>query len=59
LLYLYPFYNTVSELENLRLDEDFLHNNFKLELYQEYLEKFQNRALTKRAGLLLKVYDLC
>jgi predicted transcriptional regulator of viral defense system len=59
LLYLYPFYNTASELEGLRLDEDFLHKNFKLEFYQEYLEKFQSRALSKRAELLLKVYDLC
>jgi predicted transcriptional regulator of viral defense system len=58
LLYLYPFYNTQQELEELRLDEDFLHQDFNEQLFREYAEKFQSKALNKRAELLLKTYDL-
>jgi predicted transcriptional regulator of viral defense system len=58
LLYLYPFYNTPQELEELRLDEDFLQQDFNVELFNEYACKFQNKALSKRAELLLKTYGL-
>lgn len=34
LLYLYPFYNTMDELEELRLDEDLLHDDLDLNLYK-------------------------
>lgn len=30
LLYLYPEYNTLQQIENLRLDEDFLHDDIQL-----------------------------
>ncbi|MDR2867912.1 MAG: hypothetical protein LBV46_00010 [Bacteroidales bacterium] len=58
LLYLYPFYNTPQELEELRLDEDFLQHDFNMELFNDYAHKFCNKALLKRAELLLKTYDL-
>jgi hypothetical protein len=58
LLYLYPFYNTPQEMEELRLDEDFMQQDFKTELFREYTDRFQSKALEKRAKLLLKVYEL-
>ena len=58
LLYLYPFYATKETLEELRLDEDFLHNHFDVKRFREYLEQFHSIALNKRAKLFLKVYGL-
>ena len=58
LLYLYPFYATEEALEELRLDEEFLHSSFNVEHFRKYLEQFQSPALDKRAKLFLKVYDL-
>ncbi|HRP34163.1 MAG TPA: hypothetical protein PKV73_19835 [Agriterribacter sp.] len=58
LLYLYPFYNNTQEIEALRLDEDYLHNNLKKDLLQEYSALFQSNALDRRVKLLFKVYEL-
>lgn len=58
LLYLYPFYNTMDELEELRLDEDFLHDDLNLDLLKEYSLKFENKALERRVQLLINTYDL-
>ena len=58
LLYLYPFYNTSLEMEELRLDEDFMQQDFNAERFKEYAIRFQSKALLKRIELLLKVYDL-
>jgi predicted transcriptional regulator of viral defense system len=58
LLYLYPFYNTMQEMEALRLDEDYLHNDLKKELLLEYAATFQSKALNHRVKLLLKTYGL-
>ena len=58
LLYIYPFYNTVKEIEELRLDEDFLQEDLKKEVLIEYLIRFKNKALEKRARLLLDSYRL-
>jgi len=58
LLYLYPFYNSIQELENLRLDEDFMQNDFNYKLFQEYTQRFQNKALEKRVQLLLNSCNL-
>ena len=58
LLYLYPFYNTAHELENLRLDEEFLKNDLDIELLSKQQSKFKNRELDKRVKLLLKTYEL-
>ncbi|GHS99922.1 hypothetical protein FACS189421_11270 [Bacteroidia bacterium] len=58
LLYLYPFYNTQQELEELRLDEDFLQQDFNVELFNKQASQFHSKALSKRAELLLKTYDL-
>jgi len=58
LLYLYPFYNTVNELEELRLDEDFLHDDLNLNLLTEYSLKFENKALESRIQILINTYGL-
>ncbi len=58
LLYLYPFYNTISELEELRFDEDFMRNDLKLNLLNEYIKQFKNKELNKRVDSLLKIYNL-
>jgi len=58
LLYLYPFYNNEQELENLRLDHDFLQSDLDVSKLMNDLEKFQNKALEKRVKLLKKVYEL-
>jgi predicted transcriptional regulator of viral defense system len=57
LLYLYPFYNTTQEMEELRLDEDFMQTEFNVERFREYAHRYQSKALDKRAILILKVYD--
>jgi predicted transcriptional regulator of viral defense system len=58
LLYLYPFYNTEQEIENLRLDEDFLQDELDLQLLENYLLKFKSKALEKRVKLLKNTYRL-
>ena len=58
LLYLYPFYDNEQELEELRLDEDYLHGDLNKDLLMEYCAKFQSKALDYRVKLLFKTYDL-
>ena len=58
LLYLNPYYNTMKEMEELRLDEDFLMDNLDLKILKEYLLKFNNNALENRVKLLIKTYGL-
>lgn len=58
LLYLYSFYDSEQELEELRLDEDYLHDDLNKDLLIEYRAKFQSKALDHRVKLLLKTYDL-
>lgn len=57
LLYLYPFYNTTSDIENLRFDEDFIRNELNIEKLALYLDKFSNKMLTKRVKLLTNFYN--
>ncbi|HAQ18694.1 MAG TPA: hypothetical protein DCR40_05585 [Prolixibacteraceae bacterium] len=58
MIYLYPFYKTESDFQELRLDEDFMQNRWNVNLFQEYLKQFGGKALEKRANLLLKTYQL-
>ena len=58
LLYLYPFYNSEQEMKELRLDEDYLHDDLKKDLLACYCLKFQCKALDRRLNLLFKTYDL-
>lgn len=58
LLYLYPFYDSKEELEQLRLDEDYMQEELNRERFCEYLDRFRNKTLEKRASLLMKIYEL-
>ncbi len=58
LLYLYPFYNNKTELEELRLDEDFMHEDLNKDLLVDLTGKFHNNALLQRVKLLIKTYEL-
>ena len=56
LLYLYPFYNTPQELEELRLDEDFMQDELNYPRLEEDQARFRNKALDKRVNLLKTIY---
>jgi predicted transcriptional regulator of viral defense system len=58
LLYLYPFYSTETELEELRLDDDFMQQDFDRKKMEEYAGQFKNKALEKRIKLLVNTYGL-
>ena len=58
LLYLYPFYDSEQELEELRLDEDYLHDDLNKDLLMDYCARFQSKALDYRVRLLFKTYNL-
>jgi predicted transcriptional regulator of viral defense system len=58
LLYLYPFYNSEEELLQLRLDEDFMMEELNKDRLEEYLLRFDNKALNARVKKLKKVFDI-
>ena len=58
LLYLYSFYDNEQELEELRLDEDYLHDDLNKDLLKEYCNKFQSKVLDQRVMVLFSTYDL-
>lgn len=58
LLYLYPAYDSERQLEDLRLDEDFLDEDLNIELLEDYRKLFKNKALDRRVNLLFKAYQL-
>lgn len=57
LLYLYPFYNSEKEMEELRLDENYMKEDINAEMLLSYNERFRSKALDKRIRILQKVYD--
>jgi len=58
LLYLYSFYDNEQEMEELRLDEDYLQEDLNKDLLLQYALKFQSKALDQRLKLLFKTYSL-
>lgn len=58
LLYLYPFYNSEKEMEELRMDEYYMREDLNFELLMSFNERFKSKALDKRTRLLLKVYNI-
>lgn len=58
LLYLYPFYDNEEELEQLRLDEDFLDDGLDLARLRDYQQRIAMGALDDRVRKLLKLYDI-
>lgn len=58
LLYLYPEYNSKQDLIDLRIDEDFLYNEFNKNLLLEYKTKFKSKTVERRVKLFLSAYKL-
>ena len=58
LLYLNPFYKTEQDLEELRLDEDFMQDGLDTERLSEYLSKFGSKTVDQKIKLLRKVYGI-
>ncbi len=58
LLYLYPFYNTKDELDDLRLDADLLTELLNVGLLNTFMMQFKSLVIEKRVKLLLNIYGL-
>jgi predicted transcriptional regulator of viral defense system len=58
LLYLYPFYNTERDLENLRLDESYMEDDLNVKRLTEFSDRIGSKALSKRIDILRKVHTL-
>jgi len=58
LLYLYPFYDNIEAMIDLRLDADVLHNELDLKLMNRFSIRYKNKAFEKRVKILQKAYDL-
>lgn len=58
LLYLNPYYKTEKDLLELRLDEDFMQNDFNINECKSYLEKIKSVTLSRKANLLFNVFEL-
>jgi predicted transcriptional regulator of viral defense system len=58
LIYLYPFYNSEHELEELRLDESYMEIDFNVERFTAFSDHIGSKALSNRIKLLRKVHNL-
>jgi predicted transcriptional regulator of viral defense system len=58
LLYLNPYYKTEQDMEELRLDEDFMQSELSTERLADYLSRIGSKALEQRVRCMLKVYEL-
>lgn len=58
LLYLYPQYNTEEEIEELRLDEDYMTSELNLERLEEYQHRINSKALDARVKLLRQYFEI-
>jgi hypothetical protein len=45
-------------MEDLRLDEDYLHDDLKKDILRDYSLQFQSKALEQRVNRLLATYEL-
>lgn len=58
LLYLNPYYTTEQDMEELRLDEDYLANELDAGRLAEYATRIGSRTLDKRLSCLKRVYEI-
>ncbi len=58
LIYLYPFYREVKDLEQLRLDENLILEQIRPEILTEYVKNYKNKALENRVSNLIKAYRI-
>ena len=57
-LYLNPFYKNEQDLEELRLDGDFMKYELNMKRFSDYLSRFSSHSLELRVDLLMKVYEI-
>jgi predicted transcriptional regulator of viral defense system len=58
LLYLYPFYNTERDIEELRLDESYMEDDFNAERLTEFSDRIGSKALSNRIKMVRKVHNI-
>ena len=58
LLYLNSYYMTEQDMEELRLDEDYLQNDLDSERLFDYASRFASKSLDRRLTLLKTVYEI-
>lgn len=58
LLYLNPYYKTEQDMEELRLDEDFMQEELNKERLMDFLSIMNHQALNRRMKCLLYVYNV-
>ena len=58
LLYLYPFYKTEQDLEDLRFEEEYLLENIDKAKLESLCTQFKTLSLEKRVSNFFKVYNL-
>jgi predicted transcriptional regulator of viral defense system len=58
LLYLYPFYKTDDDFVDLRFDRQIISEVIDIGIFKDFLDKFKNKELEKRAELFFKLHDL-
>ena len=58
ILYLYPFYDTEREIEELRLDESYMEEELNTERLREFSDRIGSKALSNRIEMLRKVHNL-
>lgn len=58
LLYLYPQYNTEEDIEELRLDEDYMTSELNYDRLDEYQHRIGNKALDARVKQLRLYFDI-
>ena len=58
LLYLNSYYKTEQDMEELRLDEDYLQNDLDSERLFDYASRFASKSLDRRLTLLKTVYEI-
>ncbi|MCR4918714.1 MAG: hypothetical protein K5928_02720 [Prevotella sp.] len=58
LLYLNPYYKTEQDMEEIRLDEDFMQSELNKERLVDFLSKMKSKVMEHKVKCLLKVYDI-
>ena len=58
LLYLNPFYKTEQDMEELRLDDDFMQSELNRARLEDYLARIGSKVLDQRVSRLIKVYGI-
>lgn len=56
LLYLHPEYDSLADAEDLRLDEDFMHEEFDWEQAWQMVSNWNSEAMTRRFSIIEQSY---